>query len=216
MTEVLNGQYHINPARTAAKVASEIEKGLRLIKKIDNKIVTIFGAHLLKPESAYYQHAKQTAFELGKRGYAIITGGGPGVMHAANAGAMEAGAPSIGLKAGLLEGEQVFDPIYTHQMKFHFLFARNFVMSIKSHAFVVYPGNDGTLKELFEQTVLIGTRIVKTVPIVCVDAEYWRGLVEWLQNSHQRPDFYPSEAKDHTLLKFAGTTREIVEIVEGK
>ena len=128
--------------------------GLTLLNKINEPIVTFFGSHKVTPENEFYQQARHTAFELGKRGYAILSGGGPGIMHAANSGAMEAGTPSIGLRAELLEEQEVIDKIFTHKLSFHFLFTRRFVMAIKSEALVFYPGGYGTLNELFDYAVL--------------------------------------------------------------
>ena len=127
---------------------------------------------------------------LVKRGYAILSGGGPGIMHAANSGAMEAGAPSIGLRAELLEEQEVTDKIFTHKLSFHFLFTRRFIMSIKSEALVFYPGGYGTLNELFDYAVHMQTNIIDTVPIICVNKKYWQGLFDWLKENPLKKDFF--------------------------
>ena len=87
--------------------------------------MTFFGSHKVNKKDEYYQHCKKLAHELGEKGYAIMSGGGPGIMHAANSGAIGAKAPSIGFQAGLLKGEKVKEPIFTDQLPFHFLFVRS-------------------------------------------------------------------------------------------
>ena len=209
-----NKQYYKNNKWTVNKVRDEIEAGLALLNLLDRKAVTFFGSHRLAKEHPYYQHAKTTAQELGKSGYAIITGGGPGVMHAANSGAIEAGAPSVGLRAQLLEGERVTDPVFSYELDFHFLFTRRFIMSIKSEALIFYPGGYGTLNELFEYVVLMQTGIVDTLPIICVNKAYWEGLFKWMEEHPRKEDFLIHGVKDLKLLHFADTTEEVLKIVQ--
>jgi len=185
----INKQY-LNSDWTVERARTELNDGLNLLNKIDNRIVTFFGSHLVASESEYYQDCKKLSFELGKKGYAIMSGGGPGIMHAANAGATEAKAPSIGLRAELLESEKVKDQIYTTILAFKFLFARRFIMSIKSEALIFYPGGYGTLNEVFEYAVLMQTGIVDKVPIICVNRKYWQKLFEWLKNYPSKENFF--------------------------
>jgi len=185
----INKQY-LNNDWTIQTVGDEINKGLRLLNTIDHKIVTFFGSHRVQLSQKHYKDCKKVAFELGKRGYAVVSGGGPGIMHAANSGATQAHALSIGLKAELLTGEQVFDAIYTQTLSFKFIFVRRFIMSIKSEALIFYPGGYGTLNELFEYAVLMQTGIVDTVPIICVNKKYWQGLFDWLKNNPLKNDFF--------------------------
>ncbi|MBN2042518.1 MAG: TIGR00730 family Rossman fold protein [Candidatus Aenigmarchaeota archaeon] len=209
-----NAEYYSNTEWTVSKVREEINDGLSLLNRIDRKIITVFGSHRVKPDNKYYDHCKKTAFELGKRGYAIMSGGGPGIMHAANSGAKEAGAPSIGLRAELLKGEKINDPIFTEEMSFHFMFVRRFIMSIKSEALIFYPGGFGALNELFEYLVLMQTGIVDTVPIICVNRNYWNGLFEWLKNNPLKEDFLINDDKDMGLIHFADSPEEIIDIIE--
>lgn len=208
----INRQY-LNPDWTVGKAQGELQAGLALLNKIDARIVTFFGSHLTPHGSKYYADCKSLAFELGKNGYAILSGGGPGIMHAANSGAMEAGAHSIGLKAELLEGEEVSDSIFTETLSFKFLFARRFIMSIKSEALIFYPGGYGTLNELFEFAVLMQTNIVDTVPMICVEKAYWNGLFEWLRGNPLRREFLPHGLQDLNLLHFADKNEEILGII---
>lgn len=195
------------------KVQQEIDAGLHLLNQIDQKIVAFFGSHRASSGSEYYQHCKKLSFQLGKKDYAILSGGGPGIMHAANTGAMEAKVPSLGLKAELLKGEKITDPIFTNQLSFHFLFARRFIMSIKSEALIFYPGGYGTLNELFEYAVLMQTNIVDRVPIICVNKKYWSGLFEWLENNPLKEDFFIHK-EDLSLIHLVDTMEEIITLVE--
>ena len=209
-----NREYYGKTEWTVKKVQEEINDGLILLGKIDKEIITFFGSHRVSRDSSYYNHCKNAAFELGKRGYAILSGGGPGIMHAANSGATKAGAPSIGLKAELLKGEKVNEPIFTNTLSFHFLFVRRFVMSIKSEALIFYPGGFGTLNELFEYAVLMQTGIVDKVPIICVNKKYWEGLFQWLEKNPLKKDFLIHDEKDLQLLHFADTVDEIIDVIE--
>ena len=209
-----NKQYYSNSKWAVDKAKEEIDCGLSLLNKINNKIITFFGSHKIKQNNEYYLHCKNTAFLLGKKGYAIISGGGPGIMHASNSGAIGAGTPSIGLKADLLIGEKVKDNIFTHEISFHFLFVRRFIMSIKSEALIFYPGGYGTLNELFEYAVLMQTGIVDKVPIICVNKQYWKGLFEWLKNNPLKEDFLIHDSDDIDLLHFVDTEKEILDIIE--
>jgi hypothetical protein len=211
-----NREYFTAVDKTVEKVRDEINNGLVLLNDIEKPIITFFGSHRVTPKSTYYQSAKQLAYELGENGYAILSGGGPGVMHAANLGATKAGAPSIGLKAELLKGERIVDPILTHELSFHFLFARRFIMSIKSEALIFFPGGYGTLNELFEYAVLMQTDIVDTVPIICVNKAYWRGLFDWLKANPLRKDFFIHNNKDLGLLHFVDSFSEIMNLLFDK
>ena len=211
----INKQY-LNPAWTVEKAREELNNGLNLLNKIDAKIVTFFGSHRVAQDTKYYQDCKKLAFELGKRGYAILSGGGPGIMHAANSGATDSKAHSIGMRAELLSGEKVTDPIFTETLAFKFLFARRFIMSIKSEALIFYPGGYGTLNELFEYVVLMQTGIVDAVPIICVNKIYWDGLFEWLNNNPVKKDFFIHGINDLNLINFVDDHKEIIKIIEKK
>src|SRR4051812_35536407 len=135
-----NKNYWENSEETIGMVTAELRKGFDLLNTIPNDPVTFFGSAKVKESDAYYQHCEQTAFALGKKGYTIITGGGPGIMRAANTGAHRAGAPSIGIRAQLIEGQGVLDYVYTDKIDFEFVFLRRFIMYSKSKAWIFYPG----------------------------------------------------------------------------
>ena len=211
-----NKQYYVDTDWTVKKAKKEINDGLKILKKIDNKIVTFFGSHKVNKKNKYYQHCKKLAYELGKRNYAIVSGGGPGIMHAANSGATKAGVPSIGFQAELLTKEKIKESIFTDKLSFHFFFVRRFIMSIKSDALIFYPGGYGSLDELFEYANLMQNNIVDRVPIICVNKKYWKGLFDWLKNNPLKEDFLAGKMKDIDLLHFVDDIDEIIKIIEDK
>jgi uncharacterized protein (TIGR00730 family) len=206
----------LNMKFTKAEVGEEIERGLKLLKKVDHKIVTILGSHITTPDKKIYKHCEKTAYELGKRGYAIATGGGPGLMYAANSGAMKAGANSIGIRAGLIKNEKVSGNPYTHLDSFKFLFVRRFILSIKSDALIFYPGGYGTLNEFFEYVVLIETGLVDKVPIICVDKKYWTGMRNWLRESTLKKGYISDRAKDLNIISYVDKCEDIIKIIQAK
>lgn len=214
MTKLHINRQYLNTDWTVETVKNEINQGLKILNKLDNKIVTFFGSHKITYSDVDYKECEQFAYELGKRGYAILSGGGPGIMHAANSGATRAKAPSIGLTAELLTKEVVKDKIHSEKSSFKFLFVRRFIMSIKSEALIFYPGGFGTLNELFEYATLMQTGIVDTVPIICVNKKYWQGLFDWLKNGPLKNEFLKSA--DFKLIYLVDSNKEILEILEEK
>ncbi len=210
-----NLQY-LNTKWTAEKVRQEIDCGLSLLNQIDKKIVTFFGSHLVTKKNAYYQHCQKIAYTLGQRNYAIMSGGGPGIMHAANSGATQATATSLGLQAELLEKEKITDKIFTHRLSFQFLFVRRFIMSIKSEVLIFYPGGFGTLNELFEFAMLMQTGIVDKVPIICVNKKYWRDLFIWLKTHAVKNKLLINSVKDMGLLRLVDEENDVINIIENR
>lgn len=209
-----NITYCSNPDATVNNICNELREGLKLLTKVDKKIITIFGSHRMKKDNPYYVHCKNLAYRLGKNGFAVFTGGGTGIMHAANSGVTEAGGLSFGLRAKLLKDELVADPIFTDKLDFHFLFTRKFIMTLKSEALVFYPGGYGTLSELFECLVAIQTKLVDRVPIICVDRKYWKNLIEWIEKKPLKNELLINGSEDVELIHFADTPGEIISIIE--
>src|SRR6185295_834149 len=133
------------------------------------------------PDDPEYRHAVDVAQRLGRAGYAVITGGGSGIMAAANQGAREVGALSIGLAIDLpfMEPE---NPFIDRPLRFHYFFTRKVMFVRYASAFVVFPGGFGTLDELFEALTLIQTRKIRHCPVVLVRASYWAGMTDWLRD----------------------------------
>ena len=208
-----NKDYWKFKKETVKKVSEEISKGFDIINKIDKDIITIFGSAQIREGEADYEHCKKTAFELGKRSYAIVTGGGPGIMQAANTGAKEAGAPSVGIRSELIEGQEVKENIYTEKSDFEFVFLRRFIMYVKSKAWIFYPGGIGTLDELFECMQLKYTGIRNKKPIICVNKKYWEGLFKWLEENPYKNKFFMHGKEDLKLVHLVDTTEEILGIL---
>ncbi len=141
--------------------------------------VTIFGSARTPPGHPECAAARELARRLAERGFAIITGGGPGAMEAANEGALEAGAPSIGLDIELPH-EQEINPHVDVPLMFHYFFTRKVMFVRYAAAFVCFPGGFGTLDELFEVLTLRQTEKIRQRPVILVGTAYWRGLLDWL------------------------------------
>ena len=144
--------------------------------------VTIFGSARTPESDPIYKAAHETALLLGAAGFEIITGGGPGVMEAANRGAHDAGAMSIGCNIEL-PMEQEPNPYLTHSLTFKYFFVRKTMFIKYSNAYVIFPGGFGTMDELFEALTLIQTRKIRNFPVVLFGSQYWRGLLSWLTST---------------------------------
>ncbi|MDH7569625.1 MAG: TIGR00730 family Rossman fold protein [Armatimonadota bacterium] len=140
----------------------------------------IFGSARLGPESPYYAAAEETAEALARAGLPIISGGGPGIMEAANKGARKAGGLSIGLNIEL-PFEQKPNPYQDIELTFHYFFVRKMVFVKYACAFVIFPGGFGTMDELFEAATLVQTHKIRHFPVVLFGSEYWGGLLEWMR-----------------------------------
>jgi uncharacterized protein (TIGR00730 family) len=144
--------------------------------------VSIFGSARTHPDDPNYEAARETARLLGLAGFEIITGGGPGVMEAANRGAHDAGAMSVGCNIEL-PFEQIPNPYLTKSLSFKYFFVRKTMFIKYSNAYVIFPGGFGTMDELFEALTLIQTRKIRNFPVVLFDSLYWRGLLAWLTST---------------------------------
>jgi len=179
--------------------------------------VSVFGSARTKPDDPLYTAAVETARLLCKAGIPVITGGGPGIMEAANKGALESGGPSIGCNIEL-PFEQGSNRYLTRSLNFKFFFVRKTMFVKYATAFIVFPGGYGTLDELFEALTLIQTGKVKHFPVILFGSAYWKGLVEWLSRTVVAEG--KIDAKDLLLFKVtddpAEATRLVIEAREGK
>ncbi|MBP6091625.1 MAG: TIGR00730 family Rossman fold protein [Crocinitomicaceae bacterium] len=183
----------INDSWAIFKIMSEFVEGYERMAKI-GPCISLFGSARTKPENKYYQIGLEIAEKLAKAGYGVITGGGPGVMEAANKGAQKGGGPSVGLNIDL-PFEQNHNTYIDreHNLEFDYFFVRKVIFVKYSQGFVILPGGFGTLDELFEALTLIQTKKINKRPIVLVGKDYWGGLLEWIkttmlekeQNIHQ-------------------------------
>ncbi len=161
------------------RVERELSLGFELLRDI-GPAVCVFGSARVKRESDAYEMARATGRAIGEAGLAVITGGGPGAMEAANRGAQEAGAPSVGLNIELPH-EQALNPYVDVGIEFHYFFTRKLMFVRYSNALVVFPGGFGTLDELFEVLTLIQTGKAVDHPVVLEGSAYWGGLIEWIR-----------------------------------
>jgi uncharacterized protein (TIGR00730 family) len=173
--------------------------------------VTVFGSARTLPGHPEYEAARATARRLGEAGFAIITGGGPGIMEAANRGAREAGTVSVGLNIEL-PFEQKVNDFVDRAIEFRYFFVRKTMLVKYSQAFVIFPGGFGTLDELFEALTLIQTGKIEDFPIVLYGPEYWQGLIGWLRGRMLAEGKVASP--DVELLRVAQTPAEVVRLVQ--
>jgi uncharacterized protein (TIGR00730 family) len=168
---------HSDPWRVF-RILGEFVEGFDEMSDIDSA-VAIFGSARTALSNPWYEVATRTACLLGKKRFAIITGGGPGIMEAANKGAREAGTVSIGLNIELPH-EQASNPWLDRSIDFRYFFVRKTMFVKYAHAFVVFPGGYGSMDELFEALTLIQTGKIKHFPVVLMGRSYWHGLLEWM------------------------------------
>jgi uncharacterized protein (TIGR00730 family) len=170
----------LTDAARIERIREELEEGFRALAHV-GAAASIFGSARTPPDDPEYALARETARMIGEEGMAVITGGGPGVMEAANRGARDAGALSIGLGIEL-PFEQELNGHLDIALEFHYFFARKIMFVRYASGFVVFPGGFGTLDELFESLTLIQTGKVRNFPVVLVGTDYWYDLFEWLRD----------------------------------
>ncbi|HQL00375.1 MAG TPA: TIGR00730 family Rossman fold protein [Smithellaceae bacterium] len=163
------------------RIMAEFVESIEVLSKVRNA-VTVFGSARVKPGDPYYQMGEELGRLLALEGFSVITGGGPGLMEAANKGAAEAGGVSVGMNIKL-PYEQKPNPFANIQIDYKYFFIRK-VMFVKSAlAYVILPGGYGTMDELFEALTLIQTKRVKSFPLILMGRAYWQGMLDWLQNT---------------------------------
>ena len=163
--------------------------------------VSFFGSARAKSSEKYYKLAEQTAYEIAKAGFAIITGGGEGIMEAANKGAAEAGGKSIGLNIEL-PMEQIPNKYQNISLNFRYFFCRKVMFLKYAHGFIVFPGGYGTMDEFFESLVLIQTLKQASFPVILMCSNYWEGLITWIKEKMLKEHHYicPEDLNVFTVL----------------
>jgi uncharacterized protein (TIGR00730 family) len=172
--------------------------------------VSIFGSARSHEDDPNYKAARQTAKLLGKAGFEIITGGGPGIMEASNRGAHDAGAVSVGCNIEL-PFEQVANPYLTKSLSFKYFFVRKTMFIKYSNAYVIFPGGFGTMDELFEALTLIQTRKIRNFPVVLFGSQYWRGLLAWLTSTMLNEKMI--NAEDLSLIHLTDSPKDAVDFI---
>jgi uncharacterized protein (TIGR00730 family) len=200
----------LTDAQRLLRIQDELRNGFQALGQI-GKAVSIFGSARTERDDPRYERARQLARRLGEEGFAVITGGGPGIMEAANKGAREAGVPSVGLGIELPH-EQGMNEYVDLALNFHYFFTRKVMFVRYASGFVVFPGGFGTMDELFEAATLRQTEKIRYFPIVLVDSDYWGGLVTWLRDS-MLGDRYVSP-DDLDAIAVCDDPDRVIEIVE--
>ncbi len=192
------------------KVMSEFVEGYDTLARI-GPCVSLFGSARTQPGHPYYELAEEIAFRLSKGGFGVITGGGPGIMEAANKGASKAGGKSVGLNINL-PFEQSANPYIDKDkiINFNFFFVRKVMFMKYAQGFVVLPGGFGTLDELFEALTLVQTQKTARFPIILVGTAFWSGLLDWI-NSEMLLKEKNVSPEDLNLYKVVDTAEEVVD-----
>jgi uncharacterized protein (TIGR00730 family) len=195
------------------KIMAEFVEGFEKMSKI-GPCVSIFGSARTKPESKYFKIAIEISSQLATLGYGIITGGGPGIMEAANQGAQSAGGKSVGLNIDL-PFEQNHNPYIDseHNLEFDYFFVRKVIFVKYSQAFVIMPGGLGTLDEMFEAMTLVQTKKINKRPIVLVGKSFWQGLMDWITKTmlEGEKNISPDDLK---LIQIVETAEEAVKYID--
>ncbi|MGE9809133.1 TIGR00730 family Rossman fold protein [Janibacter sp. G1551] len=199
---------HTDPWRVM-RIQSEFVEGFGSLAEL-GKAISVFGSARTKPDHPTYEIGVRIGAALAKAGYAVITGGGPGAMEAANRGALEAGGTSVGLGIEL-PFEQGLNDFVDIGVNFRYFFARKTMFVKYAEGFIVLPGGFGTLDELFEAVTLVQTQKVTSFPIVLMGVDYWQGLIDWLRSSALTAGTI--SAKDLDLLHLTDDVDEAVAYV---
>ena len=194
------------------KIMSEFVEGFEKMSRI-GPCVSVFGSARTNIENPYYKLAEEISFKLTREGYGVITGGGPGIMEAANKGAKAGGGKSVGLNIDL-PFEQSSNPFIDNDknINFDYFFVRKTMFLKYSQGFIAMPGGFGTLDELFEAITLVQTNKVAHFPIILVGKKYWEGLLNWIKETMLYEEHNISE-KDLNLFKIVETADEAVAII---
>ena len=193
------------------RIMAEFVDGFDTLSTVKHPAVSIFGTARIGPENPFYRQAEEIARGLAEAGYAVITGGGPGIMEAGNKGAMEAGGTSIGLNINL-PFEQQQNRYANLPLEFKYFFVRKVMLIKYAMAFICMPGGFGTMDELFEAITLIQTRRIKSFPIILVGSDYWKGLIDWIKGPMLETG--KIEEKDLFIINQIDEVDEIVNFIK--
>jgi hypothetical protein len=192
------------------RILAEFVDGFEVMSEV-GPAVTVFGSARTTED----QHAYQQAMDCGRmsveRGLAVITGGGPGIMEAANRGAFEAGGKSVGLNIDLPQ-EQQPNPYQTYDLSFRYFFVRKVMFVKYACGFVIFPGGFGTMDEFFESITLIQTLKIEPFPVVCISHDFWDGLIDWMRTTMLKR-YSTVSAADMDLFRVTDSVDEAMDII---
>ena len=198
--------------RRSARITKEFTAAFTYIKHSE-KSVSFFGSARFRPTSEHYKQARRLAERIVKEtGYAVVTGGGPGIMEAANRGAKESGGTSIGLNI-TLPHEQIKNSFLTESLDFYYFFSRKVALSFSAEAYIFFPGGFGTLDEFFELITLVQTEKLPRVPIILMGSDFWKPLdtfiLRQLYNAHKSIDL-----ADMNIYSITDSEDEVIEVIK--
>jgi len=192
------------------RIMAEFVESIEELSTLRNA-VSIFGSARVKPGDSCYQQAEYLSRRLAEKGFSVITGGGPGVMEAANKGASEGGGKSVGMNIRL-PFEQKPNPYSNVSIDYKYFFIRKVMFVKYAVAYVIFPGGYGTLDELFEALTLIQTRRIKSFPVVLLGSSYWKGLMEWMSDTMLKENMILPEDLD--LIRITDDPEEAVRYIQ--
>lgn len=199
------------------RIMSEFVNGFELLRK-HGLAATFFGSARSEVSDPYYKAAEELASRLARKGFAIITGGGPGIMEAANVGAFKVGGKSVGLNIQL-PAEQKLNPYVTETETFTFFFSRKVMLTFASEVYVYFPGGFGTMDEFFELVTLVQTKKIERIPIVLYGKDYWEPLIAWFEKTLVKK-YKTIDTDDLELFHVVDSVEEaykyILKAVDGK
>jgi len=194
-----------------SEILKEFQRGFAFLED-DSKSVTFFGASQFREDNPYYDDARQLASRIVKElGYSVISGGGPGIMEAANKGAFEACGDSLGLLINLPDG-QIVNKYLSKSVGFYYFFVRKVCLSFSAEAFIFYPGGFGTLDEFFEILTLVQTKKITGIPIICVGSEFWNELKGFIEREQLKRGVVNPD--DINLFQIVDDHSKIIEIIK--
>ncbi|HOX38978.1 MAG TPA: TIGR00730 family Rossman fold protein [Candidatus Brocadiia bacterium] len=192
------------------RIMGEFVEGFESLNNV-GPAISVFGGARIKPDSPFYAQARTLGGRLAEEGFAVITGGGPGLMEAANLGCKEAGGLSVGLNIEL-PNEQRPNPYQDVSMSFHYFFVRKMIFVKYSLGFVIFPGGFGTMDETFEALTLVQTGKIRNFPIVLFCEDYWKGLVSWI-DAEMKPRRYINP-EDTSIFSITDDIEEAVILLK--
>jgi uncharacterized protein (TIGR00730 family) len=192
------------------RIMAEFVDAIETLSSVE-RAVTIFGSAKLKPEDPYYLKAENLGRRLVEKGFGVITGGGPGIMEAANKGAALAGGKSVGMNIRL-PFEQKPNPFANIHVDYKYFFIRKVMFVKYAVAYVIMPGGFGTMDELFEALTLIQTRRIKSFPVILMGSDFWKGLLDWFRKTMLREGKITPE--DFELIQVMDDPEEVVRHIQ--